>query len=106
MTTGTRSLSTDSPVQYFQPNERGHVSESLPSDIGSPEDMPHGVMQIPPCHANLGEILYLPPGGIEYHPVVSEPDRLSTYTGLDDYNTLFEARHGRGAIENMPKSCE
>ena len=63
-------------------------------------------MQIPPHHINLGEIPYLPPGGIEYHPVVSEPDRLSTYTGLDDYDTLFEARHGRGAIDNMPKSGE
>ena len=25
---------------------------------------------------------------------------------LNDYNTLFEARHGRGAIDNMPKSGE
>ena len=63
----------------------------IPSDIGSLGDAPHGGMQIPPCHANLSEIPYLPPGGIEYHPVVSEPDRLSTYTGLDDYDTLFEA---------------
>ena len=36
------------------------------------------------------------PGGIGYHPVVTEMDRVSTYTGLDDYDTLFEARHGRG----------
>ena len=43
------------------------------------------------------------PGGIEYHPVVSETDRLSTYTGLDDYDTLFEASHGRGALDNMPR---
>ena len=63
-------------------------------------------MQIPPHHANLGEIPYLPPGGIEYHPVVSELDRLSTYTGLNDYDTLFQARHGRGALDNMHKSCE
>ena len=28
------------------------------------------------------------------------------YTGLNDYDTLFEARHGRGAIEVMPKSGE
>ena len=26
MATGTRSLSTDSPVPYFQPIERGHMS--------------------------------------------------------------------------------
>ena len=106
MTTGTRSLPTDSPVPYFQPIERGHVSEGVPSDIGSLGDVPHGGMQIPPCHENLGEIPYLPPGGVEYHPVVSEPDRLSTYTGLDDYDTLFEARHGRGALDNMAKSGE
>ena len=90
MATGTRSLSTDSPAPYFQPIERGHVSEGIPSDIGSPEDAPHRGMQIPPHHANLSEIPYLPPGGIEYHPVVSEPDRLSTYTGLNDYDTLPE----------------
>ena len=96
MAIGTRSLPTDSPVQYFQPIERGHVSEGIPSDIGSLEDVPHGGMQIPPHHGNLGEIPYLPPGGIKYHPVVSELDRLSTYTGLNDYDTLFEARHGRG----------
>ena len=67
---------------------------------------PHGGMQIPPCHANLGEIPYLPPGGIEYYPIGSEPDRLSTYTGLNNYDTLFEARHGREALVNMPKSGE
>ena len=106
MPTGTRSLPTDSPVPYFQPIERGHMSEGIPSDIGSLEDVPHGGMQIPPCHTNLGETPYLPSGDIEHHSVVSEPDRLSTYTGLDDYDTLFEARHDRGAINNMPKSGE
>ena len=35
MAAGTRSLPTDSPVPYFQPLERGHVSEGVPSDIGS-----------------------------------------------------------------------
>ena len=72
MATGTRSLPTDSPVPYFQPIERGHVSEGIPSDIGSLEDAPYGGMQMPPHCANLCEIPYLPPGGIEYHPVVSE----------------------------------
>ena len=103
MATGTRSLPTDSPVPYFQPIERGHVSEGVPSDIGSPGDVPHGGMQVPPHHADLGEISHIPPGGIKYHPVVSEPDRLSTYTGLDDYDTLFEVRHGRGVLDNMPR---
>ena len=43
---------------------------------------------------------------IVYNPEVFEQERLSTYTGLDNYDTLFEARHGRGAIDNMPKSGE
>ena len=106
MATGTRSLSTDSPVPFFQPIERGHVSEGVPSDIGSPEGARCGSIQIPPHHANSDEFPYLPSGGIEHNPEVFEEDRLSTYTGLDDYDTLFKARHGRGAINNMPKSGE
>ena len=104
MTTGTRSLPTDSPVPYFQPIERGHMSEGVPSDIDSPRAVPHRGVQMPPCHANLNETAYIPSGGIEYHPVVLESDRLSTYTGLDDYDTLFEARHGRGALDHMPRT--
>ena len=37
MATGTRSLPTDSPVPYFQPIERGHMSEGGLSDRNSPE---------------------------------------------------------------------
>ena len=106
MVAGTRSLPTDSPVPYFQPFERGHVSEGVPSDIGSPEGALCRSVQIPPHHANSNIFLYLPSSGIEYNPGVFEQDRLSTYTGLNDYDTLFEARHGRGAIDNMPKSGE
>ena len=80
------------------------MSEGVPSDIASLGNVPHGGMQVPPCHANLGEIPHIPPGGIEYHPVVLESDRLSTYIGLDDYDTFFEARHGRGALDNMPRT--
>ena len=54
------------------------MSEGIPSDIGSLEGALHEGMQISPHHTNLGKIPYLPPGGIEYHPVVSKPDRLST----------------------------
>ena len=106
MATGTRSLPTDSPVPYFQPLERGHVSEGVPSDIDSPEGALHRNMQIPPCCANSDVFPYLPSSGIEYNPGVFEQDRLSTYTGLDNYDTLFEARHGRGAIDSIPKSDE
>ena len=46
------------------------------------------------------------PGGIGYHPIVSETDRVSTYTRLDDYDTLFEARHGRGALDQALRTNE
>ena len=106
MATGTRSLPTDSPVPYFQPLERGHMSEDVPSDMGSPEGALHERVQMPPCHANLDVFPYMSSGGIEYNPEIFEQERLSTYTGLDDYDTLFEARHSRGAVDNKPKSCE
>ena len=41
MATGTRSLPTDSPVPNFQPLERGHVPEGVPSDIDLPEGALH-----------------------------------------------------------------
>ena len=52
----------------------------------------------------LNETANVPSGGIKYHPVVTDSDRLSTYMGLDDYDTLFEARHGRGALNHVPRS--
>ena len=106
MAAGTRSLPTDSPVPYFQSLEREHVSEGVPSDIGSPEGALHGSVQMPPHCANSDVFPYLPSGGIEYNPEVFEQERLSTYTGLDDYDTLFEARHGRGDVDNIPKIGE
>ena len=70
MAAGTRSLPTDSLVPYFQPVERGHMSEGVPSDIGSPEGALCGSVQMPPCHANLDVFPYMPPGGIEYNPEI------------------------------------
>ena len=104
MATGTRSLPTDSPVPYFQPIERGQVSEGGLSDIDSQRAVLLGGLQMPPHCANLDENAYIPSGGIEYHPVVLESDRLSIFTGLDDYDTLFEARHGRGTLDHMPRT--
>ena len=53
-----------------------------------------GGIQTSPRTANVSS------GGIKYHPLVTEPD---AYTGLaDDYDTLFEARHGRGALDPAP----
>ena len=63
-------------------------------------------MQVPPQHANSDVFPYLPSSGTEYSSGFGEQDRLSTYTGLNDYDTLFEARHGRGAIDNAPRSDE
>ena len=68
MATGTRSLPTDFPIPYFQPIERGYMSE------GSQE-------------------------GVYVTPYVDP-------SGLDDYDTLFAARHGRGALDPVPKVCE
>ena len=76
MATGTRSLPTDYPIPYFQPIERGYMSE------GSQEDV----------YANP----YVEPS------VHTETDRVSSFTGLDDYDTLFAARHGRGAFDPVP----
>ena len=80
------------------------MSEGGLSDIDSQRVVFQGDMEMPPCHVNLNETAYIPSGGIEYQPVVLESDRLSTYTGLDDYDTLFEARHGRGALDHMPRT--
>ena len=50
MATGTRSLPTDSPVPYFQPIERGHMSEGGLSDIDSQGVVFLGVYK---CHPTL-----------------------------------------------------
>ena len=90
MATSTRSLPTDSPVPYFQPIVRAHMSEGRLSDLGSQENI-----YVPP-YVNPWEKT-IRSGGTDYHPNTPEIDRVSTYTGLDDYDTLFAARHGRGA---------
>ena len=41
------------------------------------------------------------PSSIEYGQRGVDQDRMSTYTSLDDYDAMFEAKHGRGAIDNM-----
>ena len=48
MATLTRSLPTDYPVPYFQPIERGHMSEGGLSEMDSPDAMFARGMQIPP----------------------------------------------------------
>ena len=93
MATGTRSLPTDSPVPYFQPIERGYMSE------GSQE----GVYVTPYVDPSEHTVNI---GGTDYHSEITETDRVSTFTGLNDYDTLFAARHGRGALDPVPRVSE
>ena len=105
MATGTRSLPTNSPGPYFQqiPQERGQTSKGVPIDMDLPIDPPHIVqnIQIPTRQANSDILPYLPSSGINYDQSGVDQDRLSTYTSLNDYDAMFAARHGRGAIDNM-----
>ena len=93
MATSTRSLPTNSPVPYFQPIERGYMSE------GSQE----GVYVTPYVDPSEHTVNI---SGTDYHPEIPETDKVSTYTGLDDYDTLFAARHGRGALDPVPRASE
>ena len=104
MATGTRSLPTDSPVPYFQPIEGGHMSEGRLSDIDPQGAVFLGGIQMPPCNVNLNEIVNIPSGDIGYHPIATVSDGLSTYMGLDDYDTLFKARYGRSALDQVPRT--
>ena len=93
MATGMRSLPTDSPIPYFQPIERGYMSE------GSQEGV-YATPYVDPSEHTINI------GGTDYHSEITEKDRVSTFTGLDDYHTLFAARHGRGALDPAPKVGE
>ena len=90
MATGTRSLPTDSPIPYLQPIDRGYMSE------GSQEGV-YVTLYVDPSEHTVNA------GGTDYHPEIPEIDRVSTYTGLDDYDTLFAARHGRGTLDPAPR---
>ena len=93
MATHTRSLPTNSPIPYFQPIERGYMSE------GSQEGI-YATPYVDPSEHTTNV------GGVDYHSEITETDRVSTFTGLDDYDTLFAARHGRGALDPVPKIGE
>ena len=110
LATGTRSLPTNSPVPYFQhvPHERGQMSEGVPSDMDLLVDTLHIIqnVQILARQANSDILPYLPSSSIEYDQRGVDQDRLSTYTSLDDYDVMFEARHGREVIDNMSVAGE
>ena len=74
MATGTRSLPTDSPIPYFQPIERGYMSE----------DSKEGVYVTPYVDPSEQTVNI---GGTDYHSEITKTDRVSTFTGLDDYDT-------------------
>ena len=93
MATHTISLPTNSPVPYFQPIERDYMLE------GSQEGI-YATPYIEPSEHTINI------GGTDYHSEITEMDRVSTFTGLDDYDTLFAARHGRGALDPIPKVGE
>ena len=93
MATSTQSLPTDSPVPYFQPIERGYMSEGSQAGMYT---MPY----VDPL-GHTGNI-----GRTDYHPDITETDKVSTYTGLDYYDTLFAARHGREALDPVPRVSE
>ena len=60
MAIGTMSLPTDSPVPYFQPIERGHMSEGGLSDRYSPKVISVGDIQMSSRDGNI------PSGGTNY----------------------------------------
>ena len=93
MATGTRSLPSDSLIPYFQPIERGYMSESSQE----------GVFATPYVDPSEHTINI---GGTDYHSEITETYRVSTFTGLDDYDTLFASKHGRGALDPVPKVAE
>ena len=93
LATGTRSLPTNSPVPYFQPIERGYMSEGSQEGVYAPP-------YVEPSEHTINI------GGTDYHPDISATDKVSTYTGLDDYDTLFAAKHGRGALDLVPRMSE
>ena len=93
MVTRTRSLPTDSPTPYFQPIEKGFVLDGSQEGIYA---TPHIE---PPKHMfNIG--------GTNYQSDITGTHGVSTFTGLDDYDILFAARHGRGALDLVSQISE
>ena len=90
MATGTRSLPTDSPILYFHPIERGYMSEGSRKGV-------YATPYVDPSEHTINI------DGTDYHSEITETDRVSTFTGLDDYDKLFAAKHGRGALDPVPK---
>ena len=89
MATGTRSLPTDSPIPNFQLNERGYLLEGSQEGVYATPNIE------PPAHPSLRD-------ATEFPTENPETDRVSTFTGIDDYDTLFAAKYGRGPLDPVP----
>ena len=87
------------PIPYYQAIQRGYESEGRLSDLGSQEGF-----YAPPFVNPLEKTVNV--DSTDYHLNAPETDGVSTYTGLDDYDTLFAARHGRGALDQVPVMSE
>ena len=97
-------------LDRYLPIPLSHIFNLLREDICQRVDLVRWVCKKPYLlvvyiYASPWETTELP-GGIEYHPTVLEIDRVSTFTGLDDYDTMFEARHGRGALDHVPRKSK
>ena len=68
------------------------MSDSVPSDIDLPEGALHETqnVQIPLRCVNSDVFFYLPSSGIEYNPGIMEQDKMSIYTGLNNYDILLQ----------------
>ena len=64
MATGTQSLPTDSPVPYFQPIERGYMSEGSQEGVYAPP-------YVDPSEHTINI------GGTDYHTDITETKYLS-----------------------------
>ena len=84
------------------------MSEGVPHDMDLQVDTPHIIqnVQILARRANSDILPYLPSSGIEYDQMGLDQDKLSTYTSVDDYDAMFQARHGRRAIDNLTVTGE
>ena len=94
-------------LDHYQLIPLSHIFSQLRGDICWKVDLVIWVAgeYIVPPYVNPWEKT-IRPGGTDYHPNTSEIDRVSTYTGLDDYDILFATRHGRGALDQVPTMSE
>ena len=112
LATNTRSLLTDSPGPYFQPilHERGQMLEDKCDDLNLTVDLPYadllpgslqGSQGPTTTRCAISDIITSLPSNISEHIQGGiDQNAMSAYTNLDDYDAMFEARHGRGAVDN------